>query len=169
MHEYVRLAYEVIKSELFNNYLLDESYFINNNIFNKKRGSFVTIHNFDDSLRGCIGTIEPYYENLYYEILNNAKAAAFNDPRFPKIQKDEFKNLKINVDVLSELIKVKNLGELNPKKYGIVLKKDYKRGVLLPDLEDVNTIEQQIYITKRKAGIFSDDFDIYKFTVERHR
>ncbi|MDK2945913.1 AmmeMemoRadiSam system protein A [Geotoga petraea] len=168
MHKYVKLAFEVIKSQFEKESVSDFSIYKNDEDFKIKRGCFVTIHNNDDSLRGCIGTIEPYYENLYEEIYHNAISAAFKDPRFDELREKELKNIKISVDVLGDLKKVNKKDELNPQKFGIVLQKGFHRGVLLPNLEGVDTVEKQIYITKMKAGINSDDFDIFKFEVNRY-
>lgn len=168
MHKYVKLAFKVIQSQLNGNKKFEEKNYEKDEDFEIRRGCFVTLHNKDDSLRGCIGTIEPYYENLYEEIYHNAISAAFKDPRFPKLKKEELENIKINVDVLGELEKVYNLDELNPKKYGVVLESGLNRGVLLPNIEGVDTVEKQLTITKMKAGIRSDDYEIYKFQVNRY-
>lgn len=168
MHKYVKWAFEVIKSHFDENRTLNTEFLKNDKDFLIKRGCFVTLHNLDNSLRGCIGTIEPYYDYLYEEIFHNAISAAFKDPRFPKLKKEEINNIKISVDVLGELEKVKDLAELNPKKFGIVLQKGLNRGVLLPNLEEVDTVEKQILITKMKAGITSDDFDIFRFESNRY-
>jgi hypothetical protein len=168
MHKYVKLAFEVIRSQFDKESASDISVYKNDEDFKIKRACFVTIHNKDDSLRGCIGTIEPYYDNLYEEIYHNAISAAFKDPRFNKLKEKELKNIKISVDVLGDLKKVDSIDELSPEKFGIVLQKGFHRGVLLPNLEGVDTVEKQIYITKMKAGINSDDFDIFKFEVNRY-
>jgi AmmeMemoRadiSam system protein A len=168
MHKYVKLAFKVIQSQFDGNEIQERKNFKDDEDFKIQRGCFVTLHNKDDSLRGCIGTIEPFYENLYEEIYHNAISAAFKDPRFPKLKKEELENIKINVDVLGELEKVYNLDELNPKKYGVVLESGLNRGVLLPNIEGVDTVEKQLTITKMKAGIRSDDYEIYKFQVNRY-
>lgn len=168
MHVYVKLAYDVIKSELEENYSFEKEKYSLDEKFKIKRSCFVTLHKQDNSLRGCIGTIEPYYDNLYQEIYHNAISAAFKDPRFPPVTKEEFSNISISVDVLGELKKVKSIEELDPNKFGIVIKKDYRRGVLLPNLEGVDSVEKQIEITKMKAGIQSNDYEIFKFEVNRY-
>ena len=169
MHKYVKLAYEVIKSELEENYSFEKENYVLDEKFKIERSCFVTLHNQDGSLRGCIGTIEPYYENLFQEIVHNAISAAFKDPRFPPLTKDEFPNISISVDVLGELQNVKSIEELNPKEFGIVIKKDYRRGLLLPNLEGVDTVKKQIEITKMKAGIETNDYEIFKFKVNRYK
>ncbi|MDY6896297.1 MAG: AMMECR1 domain-containing protein, partial [Thermotogota bacterium] len=98
----------------------------------------------------------------------NAIAAATNDPRFPPLSPKELDDLVISVDVLSDLEKVNDINELDPKIFGIVVKSGYKRGVLLPNLEGVNSVAEQLRIVKLKAGIYKNDpIEIYKFTVER--
>ncbi|MFN3478324.1 MAG: AMMECR1 domain-containing protein, partial [bacterium] len=91
------------------------------------------------------------------------------DPRFPPVASNELENIVVNVDILSPFELVKSISELDPKKYGIIIQKGWKRGLLLPDIEGVNTVEEQIRIAKLKAGIFDDNFELFKFTVERYR
>jgi AmmeMemoRadiSam system protein A len=136
----------------------------------KQGGTFVSIHTKDGRLRGCIGTIQPTCKNLAEEIIQNAISSATRDPRFPPISIEELNNLEFSVDILSPLEEVKNLEELNPKKYGIVVEKGWRRGVLLPDLEGVETVEKQLEIALAKAGILpSEDYKIYRFEVTRFK
>lgn len=133
-------------------------------------GAFVSIHTKTGRLRGCIGTIQPIYENLAQEIIQNAISSAFRDPRFPPVNLEELDDLEFSVDILSPLEEAKNLEELDPKKFGIVVEKDWRRGVLLPDLEGVDTVKKQLEIALSKAGIDpSEDFKIYKFTIIRYK
>ena len=87
------------------------------------------------------------------EICENAIAAAFHDPRFPPLSRDELDTVSISVDILSTPEQITGIEELNPSKYGVVVEKNGARGVLLPDLEGVETVEQQLSIAARKAGI----------------
>ncbi|MCS7201559.1 MAG: AmmeMemoRadiSam system protein A [Dictyoglomus sp.] len=136
----------------------------------KRAGSFVSIHTKNGKLRGCIGTILPTSENLAQEIIQNAINSAFRDPRFPPVTLEELDDLEFSVDILSPLEEVKSLDELDPKKFGIVVEKGWRRGVLLPDLEGVNTVKKQLEIALAKAGIDpSEDYKIYKFTVIRYK
>ena len=133
-----------------------------------KAGVFVSIHK-DGGLRGCIGTISPTTGSVAQEILRNAVAAASTDPRFHPVKKDELPFLEINVDVLGEPEKIDSISELDPKKYGVIVSSGYKRGLLLPDLEGIDTAEQQVDIARRKAGI--EDFEpirLERFEVIRH-
>jgi len=134
-----------------------------------KKSCFVTLHK-GNSLRGCIGTMLPYRENLLEEIRGNAISAAFSDPRFKPLEKEELEGVEISVDVLSPLEEVRDIGELDPKKYGILVSDGRSQGVLLPDLEGVDSVDQQINIAMSKAGIIhKDGLVIKKFTVKRYR
>jgi len=138
-------------------------------LFQKRAGCFVTLHTLDGSLRGCIGTILPTQKNLALEIRENAISAATRDPRFPPVTLDELDKIEVNVDVLGELEPVSNFEELDPKVYGVVVTSGYRRGVLLPDLPGVDTVEEQLRIASLKAGILPDEAKkIYRFKVERY-
>ena len=135
----------------------------------EKKPCFVTLYK-ENTLRGCIGTMVPYRENLLEEIRGNAVSAAFNDPRFESLKKDELERIEISVDVLSAMEDVEDIEELDPKKYGILISDGRSQGVLLPDLEGVDSVEQQIEIAMNKAGITrKPGLVIKKFTVKRYR
>ncbi|WP_448376477.1 AmmeMemoRadiSam system protein A [Fervidobacterium sp.] len=168
-HPYVRWAIEVIENYVRHRKIIEPHSELPKELFTTKAGAFVTLHNLDGSLRGCIGTFAPVRENLAYEIRDNAIAAATKDPRFPPVEIEELDNIVVNVDVLSPYEPVKSIEELDPKKYGIIVQKGWRRGLLLPDIEGIETVEEQIRIAKLKAGIYDDDFEIYRFTVERYR
>ena len=168
-HPYVIWAKKVIYEYVKNRNIAEFDDYIHKELFDKKRGCFVSLHKSNGELRGCIGTIIPVYENLIIEIRENAIAAATRDPRFPPVEVEELEDLVISVDILSELEKTKSIEELDPKVYGVVVKSGYKKGVLLPDIEGVETVEEQLRIAKLKAGIFqSEPVEIFKFTVERY-
>ena len=136
---------------------------------NTRAGAFVSIHK-QGRLRGCIGTIEATRDSLAEEIINNAVSASTEDPRFPAITEDELKWLEINVDVLGEPEYIYSMNQLDPKRYGVIVSKGYRRGLLLPDLEGVDTAEQQVDIARRKAGIReNEDVKLQRFEVIRHR
>jgi AmmeMemoRadiSam system protein A len=142
-------------------------------LLKRKAGVFVTIEK-GKELRGCIGTYLPTKENIAKEVISNAIAAASQDFRFGPIRKEELPHLSYTVYLLSEPEPIKNIKELNPKKYGIIVKtvvSPQKSGLLLPDLEDVDTVEEQISIACQKAGIdlTEEKILIYKFTVKRYR
>jgi AmmeMemoRadiSam system protein A len=133
-----------------------------------KAGVFVTLKA-KGQLRGCIGTIQPTRDNLAEEIANNAVSAAMHDPRFPPLKHEEFPGLSISVDILGPLEEVKDETGLDPKKYGVLVRGGPRSGLLLPDLEGVDTVEQQISIARQKAGISSGErVKLYRFTVTRY-
>ncbi|NMA68397.1 MAG: AmmeMemoRadiSam system protein A [Desulfitobacterium sp.] len=136
--------------------------------FQLQRGCFVTL-NQDGNLRGCIGTIAPTRDNLAQEIAFNALAAAFEDPRFRPVEIDELPYLSISVDVLGEMEKIKSLEELDPHRYGVVVQNRGRRGLLLPHLEGIDTVEEQVSIAKQKAGLSQDEsVEMWRFEVVRH-
>jgi len=139
--------------------------------FNRRAGCFVTLYK-GGQLRGCIGTILPVYDNLAEEIIENAIAACSRDPRFYPVEVDELPYISYKVDVLSEPVPVRSIDELDPRKYGVIVVSSispYKKGVLLPDLEGVDTVEKQLSIAMAKAGISPEEpIEVYKFTVERY-
>jgi len=137
----------------------------------KHAGAFVTLHDSRGNLRGCIGTIEPQKPNLAQEVIQNAISSATNDPRFFPVSADELDDLTIKVDVLTDPEPIKGLGELDPRRYGVIVQstRDFRRGLLLPDLEGINTAEYQIEIARRKAGIASHEpVKLYRFEVKRY-
>jgi len=139
--------------------------------FRGKAGFFVSLHK-RGKLRGCIGTYLPSQSSIAEEIVENAISAATRDPRFPPVKEEELEDIEISVDILSKPEPVKNKRELNPKKYGVIVNKGWQKGLLLPDLEGVDTVEHQLEIAKQKAGLFDipdEDLDIYRFTVTRYK
>ena len=137
-------------------------------LLNTKAGAFVSVHKFG-ALRGCIGTIASTQDSLAQEIIENAVSAVSKDPRFQPVTEDELKYLDINVDVLGEAEPIKSEAELDVKKYGVIVQSGYKRGLLLPDLDGVDTVEQQVSIARRKGGIAPDEkVDLFRFEVVRH-
>ena len=135
----------------------------------RRAGAFVSIHE-HGKLRGCIGTISPVRDCLAQEIIDNAVSASTRDPRFDSIRADELKWLEISVDVLGDPEPVSSPDELDVKRYGVIVTKGRKRGLLLPDLEGVDTVEEQISIAKSKAGIAEWDkrVELQRFEVVRH-
>lgn len=135
-----------------------------------RSGAFVTLHDSRGNLRGCIGTIEPREPNLAREVIHNAISAATGDPRFPPVCPDELDDLTIKVDVLTEPEPIEGPDELDPRRYGVIVQsaRDFRRGLLLPDLEGVDTVEYQIEIARRKAGIGPrEPVKLYRFQVRR--
>ncbi len=135
----------------------------------RKAGAFVSIHTADHRLRGCIGTIEPTQSSLAFELRSNAIAAATRDPRFSPIEPEELDHLTISVDVLGAPESVENLSDLDPKEYGVIVENGFRRGLLLPDLEGVDTAAMQVAIARRKAGIGENEpVALYRFRVTRY-
>lgn len=134
-----------------------------------RAGVFVSLHEHGE-LRGCIGTISPVRDCIAQEIIANGIAACSEDPRFTPVLPQELDYLEYSVDVLAPAEPITSLDELDPKRYGVIVTKGMKRGLLLPNLEGVDTIEQQLGIAMAKAGISPDELPITveRFEVVRH-
>jgi AmmeMemoRadiSam system protein A len=132
----------------------------------QKAAAFVSLKK-NGQLRGCIGTILPYHDNLAEEIVNNAVSAGTRDPRFAPVSSQELAQLVYSVDVLGQPEPCTR-EELDPQKYGVIVSHGRKRGVLLPDLEGVDTVEQQLEIALQKADIpRGQKYEIERFEVTR--
>ncbi len=137
-------------------------------MYGKRAGVFVSIK-MEGRLRGCIGTIQAVQRSLAEEIIDNAVNAASKDPRFPPVKPEELERLTISVDVLGDTERIASPKELDVERYGVVVTKGHRRGLLLPDLEGVDTVEEQIAIAKQKAGIGEDEeVELERFEVVRH-
>ena len=129
---------------------------------------FVSIKK-NGSLRGCIGATEPTMDNLAREIIHYSVQAGTGDPRFPSVEEDELQDLVYSVDVLMKPEPVEDPSGLDPSVFGVIVQKGHRRGLLLPNLEGVDTVEDQLRIALNKAGIGPDeDYSIQRFKVERH-
>lgn len=129
---------------------------------------FVSLHRHGD-LRGCIGTILPTMTSVTAEIIRNAVSACSEDPRFDPVAPDELEGLEISVDILGAPETAETADDLDPKKYGVIVTSGFRRGLLLPDLEGVDTVTQQLAIACRKGGIGLDEpFTMQRFTVTRY-
>jgi len=137
-------------------------------------GVFVSLHLPDGNLRGCIGTIEPQRETLAEEIIDNAISAATRDPRFEPLEPEELDTLEISVDVLTAPEPIHSIQDQDPKQHGLIVqsKRDpWKRGLLLPDLESIDTAEKQLdYTREMKAGITNpnEPIEMFRFRVIRY-
>ena len=118
----------------------------------ERAGTFVSLHR-HGQLRGCIGTIEPVHANVAQEIIENAIAAATHDWRFSPVEPEELDDLDVKVDVLTPPEPIAGPEELEPRRYGVIVQSGSRRGLLLPDLEGVDTVEYQVDIARQKAGI----------------
>ena len=134
-----------------------------------RAGVFVSLHK-DGRLRGCIGTIEPVRACVAWEIVENAISAAARDPRFAPVRADELDALEISVDVLASPERIGSIEELDVKRYGVIVSKGRKRGLLLPNLDGVDTVEDQVAIALRKAGLSEGEtgYALERFEVVRH-
>ena len=135
----------------------------------EQAGAFVSIHDHAGNLRGCIGTIEPTQPDLAREVIRNAVAAATSDPRFAPIEPHELKGLDVKVDVLMPAEPISSRQELDPRRYGVIVESGWRRGLLLPDLEGVDTVDMQVSIALQKAGIRpTESYQLYRFEVKRY-
>ena len=165
-HPYVRLAREAVERYVRRRQTAEPV-----NVSPEMRlqaGAFVSIKKLGD-LRGCIGTVEPAYVDLAHEIVQNAIAAATRDPRFEPVTESELPHLTYSVDVLSPPEQVSGPEELDPRRYGVIVQSGRRRGLLLPDLPGVDSVDEQVAIARSKAGILpGEPVDLYRFQVERY-
>ena len=134
----------------------------------RKAGVFVSIHK-EGRLRGCIGTILPVRRSIAEEIISNAISAATGDPRFDPVRPNELDQLEISVDVLSTPEKIESRADLDVKRYGVIVSSGSKRGLLLPNLEGIDTVDEQVEIAMKKGGITPRDrITLERFEVIRH-
>ena len=135
----------------------------------EQAGVFVSLKK-HGQLRGCIGTFEPTQSNVAEEVIQNAVSSATRDPRFSPVRPGELNEIEYSVDVLTSPEPVAGLSELDPRKYGVIVEAGRRRGLLLPDLEGVDSAEMQIEICRQKAGIPpSEPVKLYRFQVRRYR
>ncbi|RLC39929.1 MAG: AmmeMemoRadiSam system protein A [Candidatus Nealsonbacteria bacterium] len=171
MHPCLQLAKKAVENYIKKREVIELPEGLPKELTNKKAGVFVTIEK-NGKLRGCIGTYLPTKENIAKEIIYNAIAAATEDWRFGPIQREELNLLSYTVYILDLPQQIKNISELNPKKYGILVRTftlPPKSALLLPDLEGIDTVEKQISIACQKGGIdpLREKIIIYKFTAKR--
>ena len=166
---YVKLARASVEHYILHHKKLPLPQDLPSELVSRRAGAFVSIHE-HGRLRGCIGTIAPVQDSLAQEIIDNAVSASTRDPRFDPIKADELAWLEISVDVLGDPEPISSSRELDVKRYGVIVTKGRKRGLLLPDLDGVDTVEQQISIAKSKAGIAEWDRNVQlqRFEVVRH-
>jgi AmmeMemoRadiSam system protein A len=141
----------------------------NESIFTERAGVFVSLKKFGE-LRGCIGTTSPTTDCIADEIIQNAISAGTCDSRFEPVEALELDYLDYSVDVLTSAQKILSKDELDPKRYGVIVRHAGHSGLLLPDLDGVDTIDQQLKIACSKAGIdLEKEYEIYKFEVIRYK
>lgn len=166
---YVKLARESLSYYLHKGEMLKQiPDYVTDEMKQIKRGVFVSLKKYGE-LRGCIGTIFPVTDSVADEIIRNAVEAGTEDPRFSEVDEDELLDIDFSVDVLTEPEPAVR-EELNPREYGVIVRSGMKTGLLLPDLEGVDSVEEQLSIALRKANIReSADYTIEKFRVLRHK
>lgn len=166
LHPLAQLARDTVESYVKSGYMVTPREMTPE--MRERAGVFVSIKK-GGMLRGCIGTFEPRQPNVAEEIMNNAVSSATQDPRFPPVSPDELPHLTYSVDVLTRPEPVESTRDLDPRKYGAIVESGRRRGLLLPDLEGVDTVEEQIDICRQKAGIPPrEPVKLYRFQVKRY-
>lgn len=166
--DFVRLARASLENYVRNGTVLPAPAGLPASLAEDRAGAFVSLKK-EGRLRGCIGTIEPVRENLADEIIYNAVSAGTADPRFPRVRADELDSLVYSVDVLAPA-EPATMEDLDAKEYGVIVTSGSRRGLLLPNLEGVDTPEEQVKIALQKGGISpSEPFELERFRVVRHK
>ena len=165
---YVRLARETVETYVTERRTPEIPEGLPEEMERERAGVFVSLHK-DGALRGCIGTFLPTRENIAREIVSNAVSAATRDPRFDPVRPEELKWLEISVDVLSKPERISGTDQLDVKRYGVIVSGGGRRGLLLPDLDGVDTVEEQVDIARCKGGIPEGaPLTLERFEVKRH-
>jgi AmmeMemoRadiSam system protein A len=168
MHPLVRLANQAVKHFIETGEPLPCPDPLPDNL-KQKAGTFVTLRN-EGALRGCIGTLTPKYNNLAEEVIKNAIRSASEDPRFDPVEKRELPSLTFSVDVLTLEEKINDLKEHNVKQFGLIVRGEGKKGVLLPDLDNIKTANQQLKVCLKKGRLSHDDkYELFRFKVRRFK
>jgi len=167
--EYVRLARLALETYIITGQRVELPANLSPQMLLERAGVFVSLKKYGQ-LRGCIGTIAPTTSSVAQEILHNAVCAAVEDPRFNPVTASELTELSYSVDVLGEAEKIDSSAQLDVERYGVIVQAGRRRGLLLPNLEGVDSVEQQIVIAKQKAGIANDESaQLFRFEVVRHK
>ena len=168
LHPLVKLAKDAVESYVRHGRILNPPQQLTPEM-KERAGVFVSLHRRGE-LRGCIGTFEPLKSDVTQEIIANAISSATRDPRFLPVEADELDDLEYSVDILNSPEPVSDTDQLDPEKYGVIVESGFRRGLLLPDLEGVDSVEEQIRICRLKAGIARDEaVNLYRFEVRRFR
>lgn len=165
---YIKLAKSTLETYIKTGKKIEKTNDLPEEMINERAGVFVSLKKFGQ-LRGCIGTMVPTTSSIADEIIQNSISSGTRDPRFKPVKESELEYLEYSVDVLTKPVVVSNLNELDPKKYGVIVTYRSRSGLLLPDLDGVDKVEQQIQIALRKANISEEEnYLIEKFEVIRH-
>ena len=170
VHPFVQLAIDAIAAYVrdFRFLAPPEDLFELFPVLRRQAGAFVSLKK-QGGLRGCIGTIEPQRNNLAVEIVENAISAASKDPRFRPVEEGELVELSVSVDILSAPERVAGPEFLDVRRYGVIVRSGGKRGLLLPDIEGIASVDEQLSVARKKAGIGeSERIELYRFVVERY-
>ena len=166
---FVKLARKSLESYVENHKKIKKTDDLDEELLNKQAGVFVSLK-LDGQLRGCIGTIEPTTSCIADEIIQNAVSAGADDPRFYPVSQEELPWIIYSVDVLGDSEPIRSMDELDPLRYGVIVTNGNKRGLLLPNLEGINTPGEQISIALKKAGISeNENYTMERFEVVRHK
>lgn len=166
---YVSLARQTLENFVKKGKVIDIPDYVSEEMLGQKAGVFVSLKK-HGQLRGCIGTISPVTESIAEEIIQNAISSGTRDPRFNPVKDFELNDLVYSVDVLNEPEPISSSAELDVTRYGVIVSSGYRRGLLLPNLEGIDTPEKQLDIALSKAGISkNDNYSIERFEVIRHR
>lgn len=170
-HPLVQLARQAVEAFVGEQRIIDPPQTLTPEM-QQQAGTFVSLHDASGELRGCIGTIAPTQPNVAQEVIHNAISAATRDPRFPPVRPQELSGLDVKVDVLTTPEPIDSEAELDPRRYGVIVEDRHglRRGLLLPDLEGVDTVDYQVSIARRKAGIGPNEavrllrFEVIRYT-----
>jgi AmmeMemoRadiSam system protein A len=169
VNPFVDLAYKAIKSYLETGQILPLPSGLSVEML-QPAAVFVSLHLADGRLRGCRGSVAPTEPTLAEAIISTAIASAVDDPRFPPMIISEMAGLQVKVDILSPMEPVIDVGTLNVRTYGILIQSGKRRALLLPDIEMVQSVDQQLTLVRRKAGLSPEEpAQLYRFTVIRHQ
>lgn len=167
--EYVKLARASLENYLKTGRTLKVPDSVPEEMLRERAGTFVSIKK-NGELRGCIGTIEGVQKNIAEEIIENAISSGTRDPRFYPVEEDELEKLEYSVDVLGKAEPIESKSRLDVKRYGVIVRKGFRSGLLLPNLEGVDSVDEQVDIALKKAGIGrGESYTLERFEVIRHR
>lgn len=169
MDEYVELAKYSVENYVRTRRMAKLYDNIPEEMLSQQAGVFVTLKK-NGNLRGCIGTIGPTKDSIAEEILEIAVTSAVGDLRFEPVRESELEELVYSVDVLSPPEPIESKELLDQNIYGVIVTSGIKRGLLLPNLEGVDSVDEQISIALKKAGIRPDEnYNLQRFKVVRHK
>lgn len=167
--EYVKLAKKTIEHYIVTGKRTNIPDDVSSELLYSKAGVFVSLKKHGE-LRGCIGTISPNENCIAEEIIQNAISASSCDPRFSAVKEHELDHLEYSVDVLGQAEPIDSFDKLDVNRYGVIVQKGHRRGLLLPNLEGIDTVEKQVDIARQKAGVMKGEkYNLLRFEVVRHK